>query len=109
MLKSGELRDWVEILSLVSRLDDFGASTQAWTVVGGAFAKVQAITGRELISGQQVRGQVSHRVWMRRPADLPTVVPSMRLIYGERVLEISAVIERGLRRDELELLCTEAV
>jgi len=105
-MKAGALRHRVTIQRLVTTRDSFGAALETRTDIATVWASVEPIGGRELWQMQQVTAEVSTRVRMRYRSD---VVPTMRLCFGSRILEVTNVIDTEERHRELELLCREIV
>lgn len=65
-------------------------------------ANVRFLSGNELWKAQQVTAQVNVRVMLRYRTDVSV---NDQVVYGERVLEIKAVIPDEERRESLQLEC----
>jgi SPP1 family predicted phage head-tail adaptor len=105
-MNAGKLRQRVKIQELARVEDGYGGYAEAWRDVAAAWAAVEPLRGSERYAAQQVQAELTHRVVMRYR---PGVRPQMRLVYGDRVLEIAAVIDMEERHKWLELLCTEVI
>jgi SPP1 family predicted phage head-tail adaptor len=105
-LTAGRLRDRVTLQAKAVTRDAFGGEVVTWGTHATLWASVESLSGREYIEQQfgvdQVRATRAVRVVLRYRDD---VVPWMRIVHGGRVLEIQAVIKRGL--DELHALCLD--
>lgn len=106
-MKSGRLRDLVTIQAKTVTRQGNGEEIRAWTTFAQQWADIQPLSGRELLTLRDEMASVTTRIRMRY---LAGVVPTMRVVYGDSVYEITEVIDRDNRRAELELLClSEAV
>lgn len=104
MARIGNLRERVTIQTLETSRDGFGGIVETWETMTTVWASVQNITGREVLAAQQTNAEISHRVTMRY---LDNVVPTMRLLWGTRILDINAALDADGRGRWLELLCVE--
>jgi len=68
------------------------------------WASVQPITTRTAEYAHQLYAQATHRVLIDYRTD---VTRGMRVVYGERVLDIGHVTEVSDGRTTLELICSE--
>jgi SPP1 family predicted phage head-tail adaptor len=83
--------------------------TPVWATSATRSATVQPISSRELIEAGQVRGELTHRVWLRYDSDTSEIAPHDRLKFGSRILEVISVINTEERNEQIEVLCKEAV
>ena len=86
-----------------NELDDSGGT---WATLFRTWIALQPLTGRELLNSQQVVGQVTHRVRTHWDSNVQV---ADRLTVGDRILNITSVINPGEQNRELELLCVEVV
>jgi SPP1 family predicted phage head-tail adaptor len=101
----GQLRHTVRIERAVETADGFGQRVQAWEPIADPVgAKVDEVFGREYLAAAQVQSVVTHEVTIRAGI---AVTPKHRLVWGERTLEIGAVLREGVRGEWLILLCHE--
>ncbi|WP_439816222.1 phage head closure protein [Zavarzinia sp. CC-PAN008] len=108
MTAVGALRERVELQAEVTGAEDgSGGHVHGWArlAVGGmAWAKVDALTGRERLTAERPEGLVTHRAILRARDDL---APGMRLIWRGRALAIKAFLpQRPANR--CTLLCEVA-
>jgi SPP1 family predicted phage head-tail adaptor len=106
-MRAGKLRHQVSVQSATDTTDGRGSTTQSWSTVTTVWASVEPISGRELLRGDQVAADVTHRVRLRAPG--LTLTPRHRLLFGSRHLAIDRVINVEERGEEYELLCHEVV
>ena len=103
-MKNGDLRHKVTIQQSLPDRDSYGTEVPRWSDFATVWAEVKDISGREYTAMQQAISNVSVRVRIRY---LDGVVPTMRVIYGARTLEIVSVLDPDGRRIELHLMCQE--
>ena len=71
-----------------------------------AWASVEPISGRELLTAVQVQASITHRVRMWYQ---PGITPDMLIDYNGRLMGISSIINPNDNNTELELLAEELV
>lgn len=103
-MKAGQLRHRVTIERLDVGQDSAGAIVESWSEFAVVWAAVEPIGGREYWQAQQVAAENSVRVRIRY---VEGVVPTMRIVYGSRKLNILAVVDIEERHRELQLMCSE--
>lgn len=96
--------------------DGAGGFTRQWQAVAQLWAEIRPVTGgetrpsasmgREIFAAGQIQSQISHRVFLRRRAD---VTPAMRLVLGARAFNIRYVAAAEGEQALLELLVQEGV
>jgi SPP1 family predicted phage head-tail adaptor len=102
-MRAGELRHRISIEQNTPTRDTFGAEIPHWSVRCVVWAQVETISGTEFVSQQQFGAALSHKVTIRHRKGL---VPTMRVMWGDRTLEILAVLEDNLRK-MITLMCSE--
>jgi SPP1 family predicted phage head-tail adaptor len=106
-MRAGELRHRITLQRKNAVRDSYGESVPTWITVATVWAQVETTGGSESVDAAQVAlASLSYMVTIRYRRD---VVPTMRVLWGDRVLEISAVTEPDNRRRLLALLCAEIV
>jgi SPP1 family predicted phage head-tail adaptor len=103
-MRPGKLRHRIIIQSLQKVDDGGGGYTEDWVNIGNVWASVQPLQGRELFQAQQVQAELSHKVRIRYREG---IVPSMRVVFNNRIMEIQSVINIDEANREIELLCIE--
>jgi SPP1 family predicted phage head-tail adaptor len=104
---AGKLREKIEVQSSTVSQDTEGGVTLTWATIAGGrvWAAVEPLSGNEQMLAQQVNAGLSHRVRIRY---MP-ITTKHRISYRSRILDINAIVNVDERREQLELLCTEAV
>lgn len=105
-MKIGKLRHRITLQKQVNKPNDYGAVVPTWKNVATVWADVSPISGREYFSAQQVQSEVTTQIWMRY---LAGVIPTMRVKFGKRYLEIVSVMNTQERNVSLQLMCKEVV
>lgn len=103
-MKAGKLRHRVILQRLSAGDDGYGGITEIWQEVAVLWAQVEPLRGNERYRAQAITAELSHKVTIRYRKN---VVPQMRLVIGEQILNIQAVIDPEERHVLLELLCSE--
>jgi len=110
-VQAGKLRERVTIQRETVTRDSFGAEVNPWKDVATVWASVRArtiqSTGETFVAtADQVLATISHTVRIRQRAGLS---PKMRLLWGNRVLQIEAISDPTGRKAEMLLQCQEIV
>lgn len=102
----GKLRHRITLQELVKTDDGYGGIVETWQDVATVWAAIEPLKGTERYQAQQVQSELTHKVTIRYRAGIK---PQMRILYGNRVFDIEAVIDVDERHRWLELLCSEVV
>ncbi len=105
-MRAGNLRNKVIIQQATEAQDTFGEPDVSWSTFATVWASIEPLRGDEYFTAQQTGASISHRVRMRY---LDGVLPKMRILWGERVLEITSVLNVYERNRNMELMCFEVV
>lgn len=107
MLDAGRLDRRITIQRQVTTKNGLGEAVVSWqTFADNIAASIEPLQGREFWEQQQLQGEISLRVRIRY---WPGVKPSMRVLYGERILDIRSVIDPRDQHIEMQLMCSEGV
>lgn len=104
----GNLRERVTIRAKTRTVDGVGRDTESWStqVAANVPASVDPLMGQELMTAKQLQSEVTHKVRMRYRTG---ILPTMRIEYRSRNLQILEVLNVGERRRMIELRCKEMV
>lgn len=111
-IKAGSLRDSVTIQNWLETQSEDGETVRTWPDEDAyrqdVWAKVEPISHRsmERLAGSQLQQEVTHFVTLRYVSGLTT---KHRIGFGDRVLEIIAVVNIEERNRVHELWCKEVV
>lgn len=104
-MRAGRLRHRITIQQqAVTGQNDYGEDIYEWTDVAIVWAEVQPLTGREYWAAEQVNAETTHQVRLRYLSDIE---PSMRILFGSRVLVIESVFNVDERDRELVVTARE--
>jgi SPP1 family predicted phage head-tail adaptor len=105
-VKAGTLNHRVVIEQPVDSQDASGKVTRTWAKVCEVWANVRPVTGSEAFRAQAVSATYSSVVEIRYRSG---ITPKMRVVYGERTLNIESVENVEEANRQLNLKCTEKV
>ncbi|MBJ3774821.1 phage head closure protein [Acuticoccus mangrovi] len=100
----GELRRRIDIEAAVETADGAGGVSRTYEVVASVFGRVEARRRRETVDDGRAVGVVTHRVTMRRRAD---VTGGVRLVVDGTRYRVLAVEDEDPQRRFLRCLCEE--
>lgn len=106
ILSPGELNRRVTLQTRTSVQDTYGQAQDTWADWATCWAKIEPLSGNEMISAQAINAELTHKVTIRYR---PGVLASMRLLYGGRIFNVGSVIEPQMARVSLELTCGEGL
>ena len=103
-MRLGLLRHRVTLQEPVTSRDAAGSPrVTSWTEFATKWAKVEALSGRELLQSQQTKSAYTYRVTLRY---LAGVNQDFRVVFGSLNLEIVSMIPDATNT-ELVLMCVE--
>lgn len=95
---AGLLRHRIVLQAETNTKDSIGGITKGYSDLATVWARIRAISGRELIAAQQVDSRVSHEITIRHFNGL---TPLHRIKFGTRIFNIESVRdieERGKKQ-----------
>jgi len=103
-MRAGQLRERIEIQRDDGTPDGLAAHVPDWTTIARVYARVETLSGRELVEAQQLKQDVTHRVTIRYLSGLTGKHRVLRA--SDSILNIEAVIpdERNTRQ---QLMCRQ--
>ena len=105
-MEPGRMRHRIRIQRLSQVRNEFGESENSWEDAAIVWASIQPVSGREFLEGMKAQAEVTHKVTIRYN---PAVKASMRVLFGERVLDILHIIDTWERHHEMVLMCKELI
>lgn len=110
-IRAGDLKRYISIESRATTTDASGGQTFTWSAVKSVYAKIEPLTGHELVAAQQLRAEISHRFTVRYDAIFadPKQVAQYRINYNNRVFDVKAAMNFEEDGVYLELLAEEGV
>lgn len=106
-MKAGILRHRIDIEEFIGTLDDEGAWVEDWFSILDSEesllpAEIVALSGREFIAAQAVQSTVTTRITIRWRTGIK---PAQRVVHGDDVYDIKAVLPDATLRTHLTLMC----
>ena len=110
-IAAGSICRRLVIQSRAAGPDTFGGAPATWTDVATVWARIEPITGRELMAAQAISTEVSHRITLRYQAAWanPKSVASYRGIYATRVFNFHASMNPGEMNEAISILASEGL
>lgn len=105
-MRAGQLRHRVTIQQKDPTQDQYGEQVPTWNQVAEVWAAVEPLRGREFLEAQRVGAEVTTRIRIRHRDE---ITPEMRVVWGDHVYDIKAVIHVEERQREIHLMCKELV
>jgi SPP1 family predicted phage head-tail adaptor len=87
--------------------DEFGSVIETWVEITTVWAELLIGFGREYWGAAKLNTELSGIIKIRYLPGLK--IRNTRILYGERIFEVIAVIDPGERRRELELHVKEVI
>ena len=100
----GKLRHRVELHQVGSNQDSYGQSVRTWTKYDTVWASIIPLQGRELEHAKQISAETNFKVTIRYNKN---VTVEDRVIFNERILEVTAVINVHEQNIMQFLFCKE--
>lgn len=111
MVRSGQLRQRIDIQQSTQAADASGQLTDAWGSVRECSARVLDVSAAEAFAGSQIESTTTSLVIIRYPQQGTFPDSKMRVVYSDgdnsRTLNIEKIQRRDERQTELWLHCTE--
>jgi len=83
-----------------------GTTSDDWLSIRKEWGFISPLRGRERIEAKKIQSKVTHRIIMRY---IKGVTTEHRLLLGDRVFEIDAVLNKDEQNSELEIEAVELV
>lgn len=105
-MEPGRMRHRIRIQRLSRVRNEFGEPEERWEDAAAVWASIQPVSGREFLAAMKAQAEVTHRVSIRYN---PAVKASMRVLVGDRVLDILHILDAWEQHREMTLLCKERI
>ena len=105
-MRAGKQRHKVTIQKPTETRDAVGGVTTTWATLGTIWASVEPLSGKELLSADQLNSIATLRVRCRY---IKNLTHECRIFHKGRSLEIVSAQNIGERGVEYEILCREDV
>ncbi|MBN1807188.1 MAG: phage head closure protein [Sedimentisphaerales bacterium] len=98
------MRHRVELQQFAESQDGYGEMVREYTTYATVWAEIKPLQGKELEHAQQISAETDFQIRIRYN---PAVASEHRVVFGNRVFEITAVKNTEERNEELVLMCKE--
>lgn len=105
-MRSGELKHLVTLQAATIGDDGMGGGAKTFTDFATVWAAIWPVSGKERLTGGELKNTITHRVIIRHLAGVET---GMKVAKGARSFEITGMINKEEQNRSLELLCREDV
>lgn len=102
-MRAGLLRKRITLQRSTSTQDTFGADVVTWADVGGRWASVEPLAGREFEDGQQNISRIETRFVTRYTTGITS---KNRIVFNNVNYDIESIINVDQRDREMEILCS---
>lgn len=109
-MRAGDLRRRITIQQRGVSTDVLGQETPSdWVDIATVWADVSPLSGRELMAAQAARAQINGTVTIRyqRQFSDPVAMAARRIVYGSRILNITASRDVDEMHQYIELTYAE--
>lgn len=106
MILASGLRRKVKIQEAILTPDFGGGYSEEWEDVCSVSAGIEPVSATERLVAFKHESEISHRIMIRYRAGIK---PDMRVMLGERVFSVLAVINVKERNERMVLLASEVV
>lgn len=105
-MRAGRLDQKIRIEKSTETKDVVGGPVITWNTLATVFASVEPISGRELLSADQLQAEATIRVRCRY---VPNVTTECRIVHKGRIIDIVFLQNIREGRAKYEILCSESV
>lgn len=105
MIAAGRLNKRLQLQAKIPIKDAFGHTNKSdWSPITNLWASLESVSARQVISSQQVIGEVTHQIKIRYR---PGMTDKHRFVFKGRAFNILHVINVKEKNIVLEFLCKE--
>lgn len=105
-MNPGILRNQVVIQRKTSTQSTTGEEVITWVNVAMVWASIEPLRGQEFLEAARLAADIDARIRIRYRAG---ILPSMRVVFGERIFDIQAVIHVKELKREMQLMVKERI
>lgn len=104
MIQAGRLRHRVTIQTVSEAQNSIGEIVETWITFATVWARIDPLSGRQLLAANQLDEPVSARMLMRY---MPGITGKLRVVYSGTTYNIRGAPMVDANRSEIELLLEE--
>lgn len=105
-MRAGELRHQITFQEKTSTRQSFGDFADTWDDYVTVWAAIEWKSGRRYLEAAQLNAEIEGIVRIRYRSDIE---PTMRITFGNRIIEIISIANTYERNRELVISCKEAL
>jgi len=105
-MKAGQLRHRIVIEKQTQTKNAIDEIILTWSTFCTVWAAIEPATGQTYYAANQLEAKVDGRVRIRYRDDIE---PTMRIKYGDRILNIGSIVHPQENRRELHLMYSEGL
>jgi len=103
-MRSGDLRHYITIQQAQISYNSISEPVQTWTTWANVWAAVEPASGKNYYSARQLNAEVDGVCRIRYRSGL---LPTMRILFGTRVLQIISIVNPKESNEELDIYYKE--
>jgi SPP1 family predicted phage head-tail adaptor len=111
MIRAGDLRHRASLQRQDTTRDSFGQEITTWTEISPIWCLISPVTGKEIYLSGQVKSETTHQIKCRYRSEFanPKTATSLRILFKDRIFNITSCINRDERNVEVWLMASEGL
>lgn len=105
-MNAGALRNQISIETKTISTDAYGGTVETWNDICAAWAAIEPLQGRELVSAQAVNAETTVKITMRYRSGMTT---DKRIVHAGKYYNVLSVLDVENRHQQLICLCSEGL
>lgn len=105
-MKAGDLRHSIIIQVPQRSRDTVGGAVDTFVTWATVWAAIEPLSGKRYMEGKQLNAEVDGVVRIRYRAG---VLPTMRILFGSKILQIVSIINPREKNEELQIMYRESL
>lgn len=103
-MQAGKLRHLVQLQRRVVTRDTYGGGIEEYHDIAEVWARIQPLRGEEYFKAQQITSSLDTKITIRY---LYGLEPIDRVVFGNRIYGVHALINPDEKNAEMQLMCSE--
>lgn len=103
LLPAANLNQRIRLQKFIGTQDSFGETNGTWTDIATVWADIRYLNGKEYLAAQREINKAAVSIRIRWRND---VEPTMRVLHGNAIYNIEAVLPDMQKRMHLDLVCS---
>lgn len=106
LLPAANLNQRICLQKFISTQDSFGESSGSWIDIATVWADIRYLNGKEYLASQIEINKAAVSIRIRWHSDIE---PTMRVLHGNDIYNIEAVLPDMQKRMHLDLVCSTEI